>query len=306
MHYGYDWAIEWRKAIRVCSEDLFDTYFLLSVPTGKITQSDMNFLTSTLNKKGKFLERLKLVKPYAKLKTTLDYLMDKIDKFNSEKINRFVDELLEFGETLNEEPSPSFENASHKIRRLCYHALKRINSNKRGTTIKNLYRKSPAVYAATFFVGYLISEYEDYVAKKETEKPLIDDEKEVKALIKIVVSKIKAKIGKDNDIPPRHLASFLLWLNKFGESNKVKKYIEGRLKNKSGIIEILTAFKTAYFSTGFSDYVSTKHDKVDTKSLDALIGLVAVDKAIEKYSRSFSTNEKKIISLYQESKEDKF
>jgi len=301
-HYSYDWAVGWRQSIRVCSEDHFDTYFLLSVPTGKIAQSDLNFYANSLNKKGQLFKQLKLVSPEVKLKTTLDYLMDKLDSFNQTNLTRFIEELFLFGDTVNVEPSPAFESVPHKIRRLCYHAIKRLGE-KRGSVIKIVYKKTPAVYTSTFFVGYLISEYEDYVNKKETDTPLIDKESDIQILRNLAVSKIREKLKKDKNLPEKHLAAFLLWLNMFGHNDEVKKYINSMLTSNTRTIEILSAFKTAYFSTGFGDYVSTKHDKIDTKSLEVLVGLPAIDSAVERVvTGNLSVKEKSIITLYQESK----
>lgn len=302
-HYTYDWTTKWRQALRICSEDHFSTYFLLSVPTGKVAQSDLNFLINSLSRKSEFLNQLKQIGSNIKLKTTLDYLFDKLDKLSRTRIIRLIEELLLFGETLEEEPAPGFENTSHRIRKLCYHALKRVKENERGSVIKSLFKKTSAVYASIFFVGYLISEYEDFINKKDTDKPLIEKEKDIQDFENIAVLKIKAELEVAKKIPEKHLAAFLLWLNRFKHSNNVKKYIGDKLNTKSGILEILRAFKTAYFSTGLGDYVSTKHDKIDTKSLEALIGLDKIDKAIKRHFKiRTDKKDKEILELYEKSK----
>ena len=46
LSYGSDFLSRWRRELRVCSPDIFPTYFRLGFPEGGITQVEMEAVLS--------------------------------------------------------------------------------------------------------------------------------------------------------------------------------------------------------------------------------------------------------------------
>ena len=48
-NYGYDWLDNWRRDCRICSPDIFDIFFRLSLPKGEISQKEIETILSLGN-----------------------------------------------------------------------------------------------------------------------------------------------------------------------------------------------------------------------------------------------------------------
>jgi predicted KAP-like P-loop ATPase len=80
--YGADWESTWRSKLRVCSPDIFPTYFRLAVPESGISNSEMQYILSLTGDTGAFskvlLELADQVRPdgTSRLRVVLDRLVD--------------------------------------------------------------------------------------------------------------------------------------------------------------------------------------------------------------------------------------
>ncbi len=58
-YYGHEWQQGWRQQLRVCSEDIFDKYFSLSVPSSTLSEKSLQEFLATINEISAFTENLK-------------------------------------------------------------------------------------------------------------------------------------------------------------------------------------------------------------------------------------------------------
>lgn len=140
--YGAEWGPQWRRALRVCSPDMFPIYFRLSLPSGSIRRSEMIALIAlakTPQALGDALisaSRERRPDGLSKVRALLERLMDYVESdIPTQDINAFVHVLLDIGDVLviDSDRVPGqfdFGNQS-RVTRLVYHLLKRLDAKQR-------------------------------------------------------------------------------------------------------------------------------------------------------------------------------
>jgi len=56
--YGYNWLESWRRSARICSPDIFDTFFRLSIPKGELSQKEIETILGLASDERTFSESL--------------------------------------------------------------------------------------------------------------------------------------------------------------------------------------------------------------------------------------------------------
>lgn len=306
MTYGHDWAPKWRKNLQVCSDECFDTYFLLAIPTGKTSQVELDAILSTLSKPKKFTQNLKQIKQSSKLKAVFDGLMDRMDKFSEKEKISLIQSLFEVGDYLDDDRYASladFDSPERKIRRLCYHALKGIKENERGKVLKKLIQRPNSIYTPLFLGGYLVKEHEDHDKDSSKEVPLIANKNEIEELKKVMVAKIAAFSKKSEFKKYNQLGPLLMWWRLLAPTpTDAVTYANKMVKTKSDLSRLLNAFKIHILSTTLGDYVSSRKEKIDTKGLDNMVGIDKIKSAIAKYRKGKLTKyQKAVFDLFEKS-----
>ncbi|MDP1722423.1 MAG: P-loop NTPase fold protein [Candidatus Gottesmanbacteria bacterium] len=306
MTHGHDWAPKWRKNLQVCSEECFDTYFLLAIPTGKTSQVELEAILSTLSKPKKFAQNLKQIKQSSKLKAVFDGLMDRMDRFSEKEKISLMQSLFEVGDYLDDDRYASladFDSPERKIRRLCYHALMGIKVDERTKVLKKLIQNPTSIYTPLFLGGYLVKEYEDHEKDNSKEAPLITNKNEIDELKKVMVTKIVSFSKRPEFKQYNQLGPMLMWWRLLAPTTAdAIAYASGMLKSKSDLAHLIGAFKIHILSTTLGDYVSSRKEKIDTKGLDAMVGIDKIKSAIEKYRKGRLSNfQKANFGLFEQS-----
>lgn len=301
--YPYTWQQEWRKELRVCATDTFDAYFLLSLPSGGIPQSEIEIIVSSLDNSENFTKNIESIKDVQKLHSILDRILDYLDELKPKQRTNLLMALFNFGDKIEDENRGFISEGSRtKLSRLCYQTLKRIGDKERIKTLIAVAKKSSGLYAPLYLIGTLIQEYDEKKEKTGGDKSLISNDVEVKALKNLVDQKV-GKAAKNGSLKNNsHLAPLLIWWRKWSTKPKnAEKYASELLKTKAGLFILLRAFKTASYSQTLGDYVSVKKEKIDIKSLEDLVGQGNIQKALTKYSKQLSKDEKQLKSLFEKS-----
>lgn len=299
--YPYSWQQEWRKELRVCATDIFDTYFLLSLPSGGIPQSEIELLMGSLDDHTSFAKNIENIKDTQKLRSILDRVLDFIDDLKLEQRINLLQALFDVGDKIEDDDRGFIdEGARTKLLRLCYQVLKRIDDKERIATLTGAVNNSEGLYSPLYLMGTLIQEYKEHKEKASSDKSLLLSDEDAATLRALVAKKVNdaAENGllKNN----KHLAPLLIWWMKWSsEPEAAKKYAAGLLKNKKDFYIFLGAFKTATYSQTLGDYVSVKKEKLDAKSPSDLVGQDNIQKCLKKYSKGLTLNQKEIVKLYQ-------
>lgn len=307
--FTHDWQVKWKKDLRVCSQDVFDKYFLLSVPEDDLTQSEFKSLVKTLSNPTNFAQNILKIESIQKRRNTLDLLQENLDQIEKSKRLGLLLALFDIGEQSSDERlgMMDIETIDQKARRLQYHILMRESEPERAKILKDELKKTKTIYSPMFLIGYLYLQHKDLEEKKEEEKPLISNKQDVEELLKTYIDKIRTLSKTDALKKHPKLGSFIIWWYKYGGNEKqVRDYLKNYLKTKRDLLILLKSFKHHYYSQSFGDYVSTTHYNIDIKGLDEMIGLDNIKKAVEKhFNGKLSKEEKEIEDILNKSIEGK-
>jgi len=304
--YPHDWQQTWRKELRVCSEEKFDFYFRLGIPTGAVSEAELKAVIKTLNRQDNFLKNLKIFNEEKRLRKILSRLIDYLDDIDKDKINTFILSLWQLEEEVDDKRFGMWdlEDIDTLVSRLSYHSIKqKVEKGKRGAFIAELVKNSSVLYPAVKFAGLVVHEFEEK-NKKPSEETLLE-QSEIENLKSAISGKFN-EIDKNNLKDNKHLAYLLFrWKENAGEE-AVKSFITELLKNKSDTATFLSAFVSDVFSQGIGDYVSTKKRELNKKSIEALYQISEIEKIVNSITdedlKNFNEQQKEAIEMFKKPK----
>jgi len=304
--YPHDWQQTWRKELRVCSEEKFDFYFRLGIPTGAVSEAELKAVIKTLDNQDNFLKNLKKFNEEKRLRKILSRLIDYLDDIDKDKIKTFILSLWQLEEEVDDKRFGiwDLEDIDTLVSRLSYHSIKqKTEKGKRGAFIAELVKDSNVLYPAVKFAGLVVHEFEEK-NKKPNEETLLE-QTEIEELKSAISEKFNG-IDKDNLKGNKHLAFLLFrWKENAGEA-VVRNFIAELLKNKSDTATFLSAFVSDIFSQGMGDYVSTKKRELNKKSVEAIYQIDEIEKVVNSITdaelKNFNEQQKEAIELFKKPK----
>jgi len=304
--YPHDWQQIWRKELRVCSEEKFDFYFRLGIPTGAVSEAELKAVIKTLDNQDNFLKNLKKFNEEKRLRKILSRLIDYLDDIDKDKIKTFILSLWQLEEEVDDKRFGMWdlEDIDTLVSRLSYHSIKqKTEKGKRGAFIAELIKDSNVLYPAVKFASLVVHEFEEK-NKKPNEETLLE-QTEIEGLKSAISEKFNG-IDKDNLRGNKHLAFLLFrWKENVGEE-VVKNFIAELLKNKSDTATFLSAFVSDIFSQGMGDYVSTKKRELNKKSVEAIYQIDEIEKVVNSITdeelKNFNEQQKEAIELFKKPK----
>jgi predicted KAP-like P-loop ATPase len=120
-----------RKNRRICSPDMFDIYFRLSIPSGYISDSEMDAILAATNSEEHFSQALLRLNQDDRITKFLD-LLDGVAaiKVSEEHIGNVINALMDSGDLFPEgESSPVTFSTAMRVHRICHQLLRRLSSS---------------------------------------------------------------------------------------------------------------------------------------------------------------------------------
>ncbi|HLP61169.1 MAG TPA: P-loop NTPase fold protein [Candidatus Deferrimicrobium sp.] len=287
-NYNFDWLCKWRRDCRICSPDIFDIFFRLSISNGEISTEEIETILSIgenlcsltdallkLNEDGRiirFLERLE------------DYTRSEIP---NESIESIITVLMNIGDLFPEGELSFFgTETSMKLLRLFYQLSHRFdNHDKRFSVFKSAMEKANrSLYTIVNEVSVQDQLHGKYGSNEppQPEEKLTVKAEQLEKLKKIACEKIEiwAEDGRLNK--HKKLLSILYCWRQWGAEDKVTKFINDMIKNDDGLIDFITSFLSKSTSHSLSDYVSTIHWHIDLKLVEEFVNIKEVEPRIRK------------------------
>jgi predicted KAP-like P-loop ATPase len=260
-HYGGNWLDTWRKEGRICSPDLFEIFFRLSLPKSEISQKEITNILSKANKYEEFLGEMISLKKDGKAVRFLERLEDYTrEDIPPENFNNVISVLMEIGDSLPEGNSGFWGiDSPMRILRISHQLLRRIeDKSERYKILKDAIEKTDS---SLFTVVHEVSiQGQEHGRDGSKEKPNPEEKLTLKAedldkLEQIASKKISewAENGKLSD--HRNLINILYRWERWKDKNKVDVFVKEMIKTDAGIVKFITSFLQKTSSYGMSDYV---------------------------------------------------
>ncbi|MCX6582345.1 MAG: P-loop NTPase fold protein [Candidatus Aminicenantes bacterium] len=288
VNYNFDWLGKWRTDCRICSPDIFDIFFRLSIPKGEISTKEIETILSMGENQSLFTEALLKLNEDGRIIRFLERLEDYTrSDIPNENIEPIITVLMNIGDLFPEGELSFFgTDTPMKLLRLFYQLSHRFdNHKKRFSIFKSAMEKANrSLYTIVHEVSIQDQQHGKYGSKEppEPEEKLTVNEMQLEKLQKIACKKIEswAEDGRLNK--HKKLLSILYCWRQWGAEDKVKKFINDMIKNDDGLIDFITSFLSKSTRHSLSDYVSTIHWHIDLKLVDEFVNIKEVEPRIRK------------------------
>ncbi len=234
-----------RKNKRVCSPDIFDVYFRLSIPSGYMPESELETILSLTYDGNSFGEALLRLNQDGRVTKFLDLLdSTAIHKIHKKNIGKVIGALMDSADLFPEGETNLLNfNTAMRIHRICNQLLQSVsNSNERYEILLAAIRASnKSLYV---LVHELILQGEEHIENEDTAIPLEHRTLSSDQLVKLqqaVIERIEfwARIGRLSE-HPKLLPILYAWKN-WGSENQCMAYVTQMIREDKGIIAFLCA-----------------------------------------------------------------
>lgn len=244
VNYYHSDAIA-RKNRRICSPDVFDVYFRLSMPTGNISESEMNTLIALAHDEESFTEALLRLNQDDRAGKFLD-LLDGAAAASIAKndIGHIINALLSSGDFIPDGDISllSFSSAM-RIHRIIHQLLRRFDTTKeRFTLLQNaINENNKSLYIIIHELNVL---GEEHAESEDTFLPVehrdINSE-QLYQLYKLAVNKIEywAKLGRLSE-HPKLIPILEAWKN-WGSEEACQLFVAQMVQEDKGLLAFLCA-----------------------------------------------------------------
>ncbi len=279
MNYGSDWLEDWRRTGRVCSPDMFDIFFRLSVPKGELSLKEIETILSFANDREMFREALLKLKEDGRIVRFLERFEDYTEKtIPEENIETIIAVLMDIGDKFPEGDAGFFGfDTNMRILRICYQLSKRFDTHeKRFNVFKNaIEQTSESLYTIVHEIGVQGQQHGKFTEKKtpEPEEKRTVSPGHLSVLESLACHKIEqwAADGKLSKHP--RLASILYSWMKWAGEEKVRQFVEALVKSDEGLLDFITALLSKRQSHGLSDYVVTISWHINLKNVGDFVNV---------------------------------
>lgn len=273
MNYGSDWLDNWRRSGRVCSPDMFDIFFRLSLPKSELSQKEILRILATANNYSSFFDELVSLEDQGKIIRFLDRLEDYTKKdILEENISNIIKTLMDLGDLFPEGDTGFFGfDTPLRILRITHQLLRRMDdTKKRYTILKDAFENAEkSVYTIVHEVSVQDQEHGRY---NLNDKPRTDEDRTLPAeyldeLEKLACEKIQ--IWANNGLLAKHkkLAGILYSWERWNGIEDVRGFVTKLIETDEGLLDFVAAFLSKSTSHGMSDYVGRLHWSIPIDSI---------------------------------------
>jgi len=287
-NYGYDWLDNWRKECRICSPDIFDIFFRLSLPKGEISQREIEAILSLGNNPDSFAEALLKLNEDERIIRFLERLEDYTrSDIPEENIEPIITVLMDIGDLFPEGDSSFFgTDTPMRLLRLFYQLSHRFDSRERRFNIfkRAMEKTTRSLYTIVHEVSVQDQQHGKYGSKEtsEPEEKLTVNSEQLEELEKLACNKIESWADDGRLAKHKHLPSILFRWKDWGKGDKINNFVNNMIKNDDGLIDFITSFLSKSTSHGMSDYVGRIHWRIHLKSVEEFVDLKEVEPRIRK------------------------
>jgi len=295
-NYGADWLDNWRKEGKVCSPDVFDVYFQLALPASEVSQKEMEAILSLSGESEAFKNAILGLKSDGRILRFLermeDYTKDFIPKENIEKV---ISVFMDIGDLFPEGETSFFAtDTPMRLLRIFYQLSNRFEIKQERFHIfkKSIEGATQSLYTIVHEVSVQDQQHGKYGLsdKPKPEENWTLDENQLLELEKLARIKIEEWANDGRLKSHNNLSSILFrWVN-WGNKEDVIAFVDGMIKDDSGLIDFVTAFTGRSFSYGMSDHVGRMQWRIDLKLVDRFVDSKILEPRLRKIlsSASFS------------------
>jgi predicted KAP-like P-loop ATPase len=268
------------RELRVCHSDVFDRYFLLSIPEGDISQADLDDLLASTNDREQLVAKFNALRNLGLLAVVLNRLEAYKQEISLANAVPFLAALFDIGDDLPEEQTGFLQTSTwmHASRIIRWYLLNEPDVAKRHSYLAEAIKISEGLYLPVMKVAL------ETDSQKEGRVPserLLDDAS-VDDLKAMLVARVRsaAESGKLESHPK--LGTLLgIWAEWTG-SDEPKLWVDNFTQTARGLVVFLEAMTGKTISSGSGDSGPTESWYVQLKEVEKFIDPETVSSRLER------------------------
>ncbi len=300
MGYSHEHLQLWRRKGKICSPEIFDVYFRLSVPKGEMSLQEINSILSLAKDEEAFASALLELNNTGKITVFLDRFQDYTEEIISpDDIGHITNVLMDIGDLFPDDRKEMFgtEN-SMRVLRIFYQLTKRLEGqDERYLALKTAIEKcTQSLYTMVHQVGVKGQEHGKFTSSDrqlELEESRTVSGSQLIELEQLVCAKIKewAKDGRLEEHPklPLILFSWKSWTEDGGK--EVLVYASELVKSDPGLIKFIKSFLSKSFTHSSADYVTKTNWRMNLDSIRSFMSVDNIEPRIRALRESDEFNE---------------
>jgi predicted KAP-like P-loop ATPase len=240
-NYGHDWDDIWFRELRVCSEDVFDRYFVLGTPAGDISQTDLSSLLASTGDRVALGVKLEELHGRGLLGVALDRLEAYKERIDPAHAEPFVTALFDQSERIGADYQGMFVMSPqlHAWRIIYFYLrLPAFDEARRAAVLKAAFEATEGLSLPAEVIGTEEHWHED---AQQQDKRLVDAPSltELKALC---VERIEQSANAGMLLETVHPLNTLVLWEKWGPAGRMRAYCAGMLATQESVLKFLRLF----------------------------------------------------------------
>ncbi len=304
MGYSNDFYTIWRKALRVCSPELFEIYFRLSLAAEQLSKIDIdNTLSATENAKS-FSDALMPIHEKGKIGVLLDRFMDYHEEIEQKNIENIFYALLDIGDLfLSKHKALYYDTNQTKISRLLFHLAKKLDADSYYKILsKSIEHSTNGAYVCLYTVFRTVEAEEE--SKKDPHNyenyPLLDNTQ--KDELKLLIStRLKDMCENKQLSKNEELYLVFVWWLKISDELLVRHCADILLSDDNALLQFIYTAVSIGSSQSSNDLVSRETLKFNCQNISKLIDIEVAQQRIQNIldaQNTLADRDKKILNIF--------
>jgi len=282
IRYSHENLSLWRRELRVCSPQMFDRYFLLSVPEMDVSETEAQHILSKAADSREFVEQLLSLYGEGRLRSFLRKMTDCADEVPETDIPQIVCALVELGNHIEEDRQGLFDFGPHEdIDEVIHRLLKRVASiSERTEIIRTAIEETQGIFYPVRIVSFYEHEMKRNKEGLTLEEPSFDEES-ISTLKGLCLERIRKAADSGMLQSTLGLGYILIRWQQWSESDDAKKYAMDLIKTPRGAVTLLVGFLTQSWSFRLGDYVARQEWRIPIDTIAQLVDVESLSRKID-------------------------
>ncbi len=294
----------WLRNMRICHPSNFDKYFQFSIPSGEISNSDLQEMLSLTSESKKLSSFILSLQERGILKNALSQFESYTDDVLIENGKSYIKGLLDIGDKVDHELIDFITLSPHDhVVRLVVQFLRRNdNVEKRSKLLLKCFKKSDGIS----IVEHILMCDENHREKMDGDMVLSDNE--FTTLKQEFIRKLVQMSDQDpnNLMNHKHLESFLYRWRLWGDEKKAISWVQAQTKNTEGCIKLLKAFVNKSRSYPIGSHVVESTNYIKLENIEKFIDIELIIQKVSSVNiKELGIKEREAVEAFNKAIEDR-
>ena len=301
-HYSGDFFSTWLREMRVCHPSNFDKYFQFSIPSGELSNSDLQEMLSLTADSDRFSSFILSLKDRGILKNALSQFESFTDDIPLGNGHSYIKGILDIGDQIDHESTgfTMFSSNTHAVRLVVWFLRRIDNLEERGKLLLECFKASSGIS----IVEHILLGDENRRKKSDADQILRDEEFD---LLKVEFVRKLDEMSKNNSnelLSHEHLVSFLYRWKRWGDENKVTDWLKLQTNTVEGCITLLKGFVGKSSSQAMGDYVVKITTYIKLENIENFLEIAPIEEKLRGIDEGkFDFKEREALKAFQEALE---